>query len=301
MDVQPRHIGLALLLHLLVAAVLLFSQYFQRTPQQPPVMEAVLVTPQKARTPPKPEPPKPEPPKPEPPKPEPSKPEPPKPDPAVELARFTDAIKRKLDCGNIDSLRKEAAQGTPAQRQAAEALLRDKQAACDRAAEEKRKQREEEERKRAEAKRQQEEAERRKREEQQRLAQEQRERQEQMRQQLEQEALQRALDEQLQAEIQARAGAERASWEALVSNHVKKHITVPPGVPDSARAVVRVSQLPDGSIVNTTLEQSSGWPAYDEAVMRALAKASPLPRPAPPSVYVPPREFTFNFLPKDFR
>lgn len=298
MDAQPRHIALALLLHVLVAAVLLLSQYFHRTPEPPPVMEVVFVPPQAK---PKPEPPKPEPPKPEPPKPEPPKPEPPKPDPAVELARFTDAIKRRLDCGNIEALRKEAAQGSPEQRKAAETLLQDKQKACDRAAEEKRKQREEEERKKAEAKRQQEEAERRKREEQQRLAEEQKQRQAQMQQQLEQEALQRQLDEQLQAELQARAGAERSSWEALVSQHVKRYIALPPGVPDTARAVVRVAQLPDGTIVSSTLEQSSGWPAYDEAVMRALAKSSPLPRPTPPSVYVPPREFTFNFLPKDLR
>jgi colicin import membrane protein len=290
MDAQPRHIALALLLHVLVAAVLLLSQYFHRTPEQPPVMEVVFVPPPQAK--PKPEPPKPQPPKPEPPKPEPPKPEPPKPDPAVELARFTDAIKRRLDCGNIEALRKEAAQGSPEQRKAAEALLQDKQKACDRAAEEKRKQREEEERKKAEAKRQQEEAERRKREEQQRLAEEQKQRQAQMQQQLEQEALQRQLEEQMQAELQARAGAEKSSWEALVSQHVKRYIALPPGVPDTARAVVRVAQLP---------EQSSGWPAYDEAVMRALAKSSPLPRPTPPSVYVPPREFTFNFLPKDLR
>jgi colicin import membrane protein len=41
---------------------------------------------------------------------------------------------------------------------------------------------------------------------------------------------------------------------------------------------VRIEQLPNGEVVNVTIVKSSGVPAFDQAVERAVRAASPLPR-----------------------
>ncbi len=45
----------------------------------------------------------------------------------------------------------------------------------------------------------------------------------------------------------------------------------------STRVMMKVD--PKGSILNTTIEKSSGDPAYDQAVLRAIQKSNPLPPP----------------------
>jgi len=41
----------------------------------------------------------------------------------------------------------------------------------------------------------------------------------------------------------------------------------------------RVRLLPTGEVLSVKVTQSSGNPAYDEAVVRAIEKSSPLPLP----------------------
>lgn len=49
-------------------------------------------------------------------------------------------------------------------------------------------------------------------------------------------------------------------------------------VPGNPRAVYRITQLPTGEIISVQKVKSSGIPAYDEAVEKAIQKSSPLPR-----------------------
>jgi colicin import membrane protein len=56
-------------------------------------------------------------------------------------------------------------------------------------------------------------------------------------------------------------------------------------------------QLPTGEIIDVVLKKSSGVRTYDEAVQRALAKSSPLPRPERAEVFQ--RTLTLRFRPKD--
>lgn len=193
-----RPVGLAVLLHVIVFALLFLSAHFHRQPELPPVMEVVFVPPPPPPPEPKPQPPPPKPkpePKPEPPKPkpEPPKPEPTKADPKVELAKFTDAIRRKLDCVTIDQVRAEVASAGVDERKAAEKLLREKQEAC-RKAEKERKEQEEEARKKEE-KRLRDEEDRKKKEEEKRLKEEADRKEQEEKQRLKEEADRKAAEE----------------------------------------------------------------------------------------------------------
>jgi len=74
----------------------------------------------------------------------------------------------------------------------------------------------------------------------------------------------------------------------LVLDHVKP-------LPDTVATKVSVLVAPDGQITQSTLIQSSGDPAYDSAVLQALAKASPMPE-GPQAGH---RRFTLTFGPGD--
>ena len=77
--------------------------------------------------------------------------------------------------------------------------------------------------------------------------------------------------------------------------HVKN--TVPPEMAGNPEAIFDVVQLPTGEIIDAQLKKSSGNRAYDEAVQRAIIKASPLPRPDSPDLFQ--RSLTLKFRPRD--
>ncbi|MNJ01118.1 hypothetical protein D3C73_1606450 [compost metagenome] len=62
------------------------------------------------------------------------------------------------------------------------------------------------------------------------------------------------------------------------------------------RAEVAVRTAPDGTIVSVRVTQSSGNPAWDQAVVRALHKTDTLPRDTDGRV---PSSLTIGFRPKD--
>lgn len=265
-------LALAILVNLAFVALLVFSVTW-RNPQAP-VVSAELYAPP-ARTPPKPEP-KPEPPKPEPPKPEP-KPEPPKPEPKPEPPK-------------VDPERE------------AEIALKAK-------LEQERKRRDELERAKAEAEKKKRETEEKKAEEK-RLA-EVRERQERataaLREQAEREAKTRAeadararaatdAQAKVAAENAARARAE-ADWIRRIQAKVRGNVTLPPDLSGNPEAIFEVVQLPTGEILDAQLRKSSGVRSYDEAVLRAILKSSPLPRPDRAELFQ--RTLTLKFRPVD--
>ena len=318
MELRPQHVWAAVAAHLAVALLLMLTQWLHPTPEIPPGMEGVFVPPPTEQ--PKPSvqptpaptpPPTPAPtPEPTPPPPTP-KPTPKPPDPAQELAKFTDAIKRKLECGNLGALRQEAAAAaTAAQRQAAEKLIAQKAADCARQEEEKKKK---EEAARLEQERKEREAAERK--EQERREREERERQAAMqaaleaerrdRERAEQQARQSELEAQLQAEAAAREGAridsELSRWVGQVTAIVRSNIRLQPNYGENLMTQIRVQQLPGGTITAIQVVQSSGNPGYDLAVQRALEVSSPLPPINDPAVFARARDIIFRFTPKDLR
>ena len=135
--------------------------------------------------------------------------------------------------------------------------------------------------------------------------------QKRMREQLAQE--QRQLDQQraehelreLIARQQAEAARQAAAAQAKALNEyiariqakVKSNWILPQAIQGNPEAIFLVVQLPTGEVLSTRLVRSSGNPAYDAAVERAILKSSPLPLPAARELFA--RELKLTFRPHD--
>jgi colicin import membrane protein len=134
-----------------------------------------------------------------------------------------------------------------------------------------------------------------------------------MREQMAQE--QKALDQQRQerelrdliarkqAEAARAAASARASalaaWQGRIAAKIRSGIpeSALEGIPGNPSAVFDVVQLPTGEVLTVKMRKSSGYPRYDDAVYRAILKASPLP--PPPSRELFQRELELTFRPLD--
>jgi colicin import membrane protein len=106
------------------------------------------------------------------------------------------------------------------------------------------------------------------------------------------EMLERETRQRQAAETQARLGAladeeRRASaarrglesYAAKIRNKIRGNIVLPPGIQGNPEAIFELNQLPSGEVLSVKLKRSSGNPALDEAIERAIRKSSPLPKP----------------------
>jgi colicin import membrane protein len=292
---------LALFVNLLFIAVLVFSVSWQN--RKPEAVTAELYAPPVKSTP-RPEPPpvqKPEPPPAPVPKAEPP-PEPrpaPKPPPPVEKPDQQEAdiaLKAKREAERRQQEQAERAQREQERREAEarrlaeekrEAEIRQRQA---QQVEAMRAQAEREARLRAQAERESQLRAQAERESQLRA---QAERESQLRAQADQESRQRAA--------QAAAGAARnkaqQDWIDRIRGRIRNYITLPPDIPGNPEAIFDVVQLPTGEIIDVRLRKSSGVRAYDDAVQRAILKASPLPKAVPAEIFQ--RNLELRFRPLD--
>jgi colicin import membrane protein len=124
---------------------------------------------------------------------------------------------------------------------------------------------------------------------------------------------QKALDQQRQErelrELLARKQAEEAriaaaarakalnEYIARIQAAVRSNWILPQDIQGNPEAVFLVAQLPTGEVLTTRLLKSSGNPAYDAAVERAILKSSPLPLPASKELFS--RELKLTFRPHD--
>jgi len=125
-----------------------------------------------------------------------------------------------------------------------------------------------------------------------------------------QEADKRRLDDQLAREsaqleteltkAEAASPADSAAsneWKARIAAKIRANIVVPDGLLGNPDAVFDVDQLPTGEVFRVKLRKSSGFPAYDEAVERAIRKSSPLPKPERAGLFE--RSLKLTFRPQD--
>jgi colicin import membrane protein len=135
---------------------------------------------------------------------------------------------------------------------------------------------------------------------------------ERMREQLAME--QKALDQQQQerrlrellaaqqADAARKAATARASalgeYIARIQGKVRGNWILPQDLQGNPEAIFLVIQLPTGEILNTKLLKSSGNPAYDSAVERAILKSSPLPLPSDRSLFDRELKLTFRLRDK---
>jgi colicin import membrane protein len=99
-----------------------------------------------------------------------------------------------------------------------------------------------------------------------------------------------------QAAAQSRLMADAIS---RIGSHVRRFVVMPPDVVGNPQAEFEVFLIPTGEVLNVKLSRSSGNPAYDNAVERAIRKASPLPLPTDPALVGRFRELKLKFRPNE--
>jgi colicin import membrane protein len=78
---------------------------------------------------------------------------------------------------------------------------------------------------------------------------------------------------------------------------VRQNWILPQDVQGNPEAIFSVVQLPTGEVLSVKLRKSSGNPALDAAIERAILKSSPLPLPEPRSLF--DRQLELTFRPQD--
>jgi colicin import membrane protein len=115
--------------------------------------------------------------------------------------------------------------------------------------------------------------------------------------QAEQERQMRDLLARQQAAAQAATQKALASWSDKIRAKVRGNIILPQDVPGNPEAIFDVALLPSGEVLTVRKRKSSGHPAYDDAVERAIMKSSPLPLPEDRSIFR--RDLELKFRPQD--
>lgn len=110
-----------------------------------------------------------------------------------------------------------------------------------------------------------------------------------------------AAEKALAAERAAKASAaarENQKYISGIRGKVYARVALPPDLPGNPEAEFVVSLLPGGELLNVTLRKSSGNPAYDAAVERAIRQAQPFDVPSGESFQQYFRQFPMVFRPR---
>lgn len=71
-----------------------------------------------------------------------------------------------------------------------------------------------------------------------------------------------------------------SEFQERIRAKIRGHLRLPPNLAGNPEVTFQVRLLPDGEVLGISTTRSSGNAAYDEAVERAILKASPLPLPS---------------------
>ena len=86
-----------------------------------------------------------------------------------------------------------------------------------------------------------------------------------------------------------------AGFIAQIKTKITENLSLPKGNVGRSDAEYKVLVLPTGEVLTATLVKSSGNPAFDAAVERAILKSAPLPLPSIPSLFKYFRELRLSF------
>jgi colicin import membrane protein len=121
---------------------------------------------------------------------------------------------------------------------------------------------------------------------------------------MEQERIDRERRERESRELAMRLAADArakalAAWVSKIRTRIRNNIptSVLEQVSGNPEAVFDVVLLPTGEVLSARLRRSSGNALYDQAVERAILKASPLPKPDDPKLFE--RQLELRFKPLD--
>ena len=252
-------VTLAVLLHASVFGSLFVAFDLSRSaaPPMPLAIRATLVTEDSVTAPPVVQQPEPE-------------PEPIQPDPEEEARKQAEADKRRADAlqeqQRLDDIRRKEAERKAAEDRA----RREREAEAER------------ERIRAELERQ-------------RLADIEQQRQDNR---LEEERLQRVAQEEIYAtdaaELEAQNSTEAQVYQALINQKVQRNWAQPGTARDDLECIVAVQQAPGGAVVSARVIECNGDDIVRRSVVSAVFKASPLPQPSNPLLFLRTFHITFT-------
>jgi len=115
-------------------------------------------------------------------------------------------------------------------------------------------------------------------------------------QQLEARKAEQELAQMKAAQAAAARSKATADYIGRIRGKIKGNIVLPPDIKGNPEAIFDVVQLPSGEILSVKLKKSSGHPAYDNAVERAILKSSPLPKPEQGDLFSRSLELKFRPL-----
>lgn len=94
----------------------------------------------------------------------------------------------------------------------------------------------------------------------------------------------------------ARSASARDAYANAIRTKVRGNLLRPPGLVGNPEAIFEVDQLPSGEVLNVRLKRSSGVPALDDAIERAIRRSSPLPQPKEAELFERTLELRFRPL-----
>nr|VFJ51419.1 MAG: colicin import membrane protein [Candidatus Kentron sp. DK]VFJ64004.1 MAG: colicin import membrane protein [Candidatus Kentron sp. DK] len=77
----------------------------------------------------------------------------------------------------------------------------------------------------------------------------------------------------------------RLEYVTNIKSAVEGNWTRPPGAKKGLKCKLKVTQTPDGRVLDVSITDSSGNAAFDRSAVAAVYKASPLPKPRDPSMF----------------
>lgn len=117
---------------------------------------------------------------------------------------------------------------------------------------------------------------------------------------LEQERERTQVENMLRAEANRAAAARNQgaidAYQNAIRTKVRGNLLRPPGLTGNPEAIFEVDQLPTGEVLTIRLKRSSGVPALDDAIERAIRRSSPLPLPTQRELFQRTLELKFRPL-----
>lgn len=107
-----------------------------------------------------------------------------------------------------------------------------------------------------------------------------------------------AEQERVRKEVAVATQVQVDRYTGMIRSKIRRKIIKVADVPENAEVIYKVTLLPDGMLMDDpVLLKSSGIPAYDEAVARAILLAEPLPVPEDVSLQKMFRELKLSIRP----
>ncbi|HUJ87414.1 MAG TPA: energy transducer TonB [Burkholderiales bacterium] len=85
-----------------------------------------------------------------------------------------------------------------------------------------------------------------------------------------------------------------AAWADKIRAKIRSNIVLPPGIQGNPEAVFQIVLLPTAEVLRVDIKKSSNNRALDDAIVRAILKSSPLPKPDEAGVFDRRIEVTYR-------